>query len=255
MKSIDAYQSFFKDLKAKTAKLQGRRVAEDKAKFSTLLNSYSIFQSLITRLNNVEARSYNLFDIINVKHLEEKVHTPFIANLLDPKGSHAQGALFYNSFINLLTFETIKLFTFNCSDYSYLEVVAEKTAGIHGEIDILIYYNHPNERFAIIIENKIWASDQKDQLSRYYQYAIEYLKLSSDRVLLVYLTPFGSEASGYSINTSLAGELIHDNSLIFISYRQHIQHWLTNTLPLVKADKVKQTIVQYLDTIKIICNE
>jgi hypothetical protein len=120
MMSTETYHSFLKEYKQKVIKLEGRRIAEDKTKFSTLLNSYKVFQRLINRLNISEARCYNLFDIIKIKHLEEKVHTPIIANLLDPKGSHAQQTLFYESFIKLITLQLSKLNTFICSVYSYL---------------------------------------------------------------------------------------------------------------------------------------
>jgi hypothetical protein len=42
---------------------------------------------------------YNLFHILKIRHYESRVHTPFLVNLLSPKGSHAQGDLFYRVFL------------------------------------------------------------------------------------------------------------------------------------------------------------
>lgn len=255
MVTKNAIALFLKEYDLKISKLEGRKITEDKAKFSTLLSSYSIFRRLVNRLDTKEARGYNIFDIIKVNHLEEKVHTPFLTNLLDPKGTHSQGALFYESFIEILAASLPYIRTFICSDYSYLNVIAEKNTGSFGEIDILLYNTHPIERFAIIVENKIWASDQKEQLSRYYRYAIESLKVAPDRILLIYLTPYGNPASEISIQLSSAQKLQDSNSLLFISYKHHINQWLNSVLPYVEANKVKQVLIQYIDTIKLICNE
>lgn len=61
-----------------------------------------------------------------------------------------------------------------------------------GRIDIFVYDNKKN---AIIIENKIYAGDQKNQLLRYYNYAFK----NKFKFNIIYLTLYGDAASEDSV--------------------------------------------------------
>ena len=57
------------------------------------------------------ATDFNVFHIVkNIKTLEDETHTPFLKNLLDIKGNHMQGDLFFKLFIK-------KVFGFSDEQY------------------------------------------------------------------------------------------------------------------------------------------
>lgn len=121
------------------------------------------------------AEDFNIFEILGVAHLEVSTHSAFIANLLNPKGSHSQGAKFLEKFLELID---VKDFELNSA-----QVEAEKHIGKLGRIDIFIT---DSKNWAIAIENKIYADLQKEQLGRYMSFLNEkYGKLNKK---LVYLT-------------------------------------------------------------------
>ena len=110
-----------------------------------------------------------------------------------------------------------------------------------GRIDILLTDKKNN---AIIIENKIDASDQKNQLLRYYNYAID-KKLSYD---LIYLTKEGNKASDYS-----TGKEKFDYKCI--SYRNDIIPWLESCEQIAtRYPLIRETIHQYIINLKDILN-
>jgi hypothetical protein len=60
----------------------------------------------LRRRNVDDARSvapeHNVFRLLGLEHAEVMLHSRFLADLLDPYGSHAQGSLFLRGFFNLL---------------------------------------------------------------------------------------------------------------------------------------------------------
>ena len=42
---------------------------------------------------------FNIFQILRVGHLEVTTHSPILAELLNPKGNHGQGAVFLGRFL------------------------------------------------------------------------------------------------------------------------------------------------------------
>ena len=42
---------------------------------------------------------FNIFEVLNLAHYEEKLHTPFITELLNPQGSHGLKDSFLRAFI------------------------------------------------------------------------------------------------------------------------------------------------------------
>lgn len=98
-------------------------------------------------LNNL-----NLFTMLRSANEEVALHSRFIAFLLDPEGDHGQGDLF------------LRLFMEECGHPDFQ--MKTKTARVRREYqNIDIYITDGNNH--IIIENKIWAGDQKNQIKRY----------------------------------------------------------------------------------------
>ena len=193
------------------------------------------------------ASKFNLFRILRIEHLEEKTHTPFLAELLSPSGSHGQGDFFYQAFIQDIFPEKDHPWL---SRSTHLKVAAESHTFGLGRIDLLITNPEPGHQFAIVIENKIYASDQPQQLQRYLDFALQVLQLPMERIRLVYLSPHGQAPGANSLNTKKREKLTTDNVYVQLSYRKHITTWLKKCLPDVKAPIVQETILQYLKTIQ-----
>lgn len=138
--------------------------------------------------------NYNIFSIMSMEKDEEFTHSRILGNLLNPKGSHDCGFEFLNLFVNQLNetisdeFKELKLNSFENLVSGKIverytgEVNFEKVEG--GKIDIII----EDKNQILIIENKIYATDQKFQLARYSNYA----KAKNKKFIVLYLTLFGN---------------------------------------------------------------
>ena len=178
---------------------------------------------------------FNVFEMLGVAHYEV-THSKIIAGFLNPQGSHGQGDLFLRLFLQ--TIEDNNEININTS---HAKVYTEYDTG-DGRIDILI---EDNIGHGIVIENKVYAGDQPEQLIRYNSFAEN--KYKKGNYTIYYLTLYGYEASGNSAN-----------GIVYkcISYSEHIINWLLlciqecATMPLVR-----ETLVQYLNHIKQLTNQ
>lgn len=209
---------------------------------NNLLHRISDINKKYEQFAQITGENFNVFSILGLKSAEN-AHSLFIADLLNPKGSHSQGELYLKLFLDELGFsehfEHLNLAKVTTEKHIG-DVAADYSEG--GRIDIFIEHKENN----IIIENKIYAGDQFQQLYRYYQYGNEANKTSK----ILYLTLDGSEPSKESL-----GELSIE-SISCISYREHILNWLelciakSSILPVIR-----ETIIQYRNIIKQLTNQ
>lgn len=211
-------------------------------------------------LRAAKADGYNIFEITNRAHYEVTTHSAFLSHLLDPLESHDQGDLFLNAFLKLLKkkknleFPSSKsLWEIECENSFSLEMDEEDIEDElidGGRLDILLRCLE-DPGFAIIIENKIYASDQLGQITRYWR-QIQRLAPKEKR-LLIYLTPGGSKPSKDSFKGLTPGERHElEKELICLSYQKDISHMLNSLLEDVKASVVKETIQQYIRTLGVL---
>ena len=196
------------------------------------------------------AAHYNIFDILGVSSFEETTHSAFLANLLSSQGSHAQGDIFMRTFIDRVIPKSRRLVFASLAGDDY-EVVCEKGGIEFGWVDVLI--EAADKTGAVIIENKIFAADQENQLQRYYDYATQVLRYDEKQIAMIYLTPDGHPVSSYSLRPEKRRELIDADVLVEISYEQDIASWLETVLSKVRAPAVSEIIRQYIKTLKLIC--
>ena len=195
--------------------------------------------------------NFNIFNILDVSSKEVKLHSNFLAEMLNPKGSHMQGDTFLKLFLKEIEKE-IKWKDRDNIGFEIQEAVVHKefwTGEINrdytkgGSIDILINNKHQ----VIIIENKIYAGDQPKQLKRYYKYGENEFKLESNFRIL-YLTLDCSEPSENSTDG-----IQHFSC---ISYKMHIKNWLEKCLTVVyDFPLVFALIRQYLNHVKHLTNQ
>lgn len=194
---------------------------------------------------------FNIFEVLGLSSNEARTHSAFIAELLNPQGSHGCGYVFLKDFAARFLQKS-----FTAEELEKAKVDVEKSIGFKnddasegGRIDILIIIG----KTMIIIENKIYAQDQEKQLLRYRNYAKSLINknILTDYQLL-YLTLRGNEASEVSTN----GELKPGEDYKTISYSHDILSWLEHCKE-KSVDKplIRETIKQYINLIKELTNQ
>lgn len=191
-----------------------------------------------------EAPYYNIFGVLNIRHYETKVHTPFLSNLLNPRASHEQGALFLDSFL-----KNVLELPYSFSEITNFNIHEELSVAELGRMDIIITYTANSIRKAVVIENKIWAADQEQQLKRYYDYLNKGLRLSESDYKLVYLTPNGTTPSETSMSKEDFIRLSKAGVIQILSYKTDIMDWLIDSLPSISSQKIKYSLIQYIQTL------
>lgn len=192
-----------------------------------LLNKIAIWsnrEQTIRREKYKRGESFNIFKACGVDHYEV-THSSIIAEFLNPKGSHGQGTLFVEAFI-----EKLKLQDF---DFSLNDIVVSTEYVIpNGRFDIIIYNG---DKQAIIIENKIYAQDQWMQLKKYDDYAKDKY---SNGYRIVYLT----------LDEHLpTDEASNSVDFVPISYKFHIIDWLIQCKHLaIDKPLIRETLNQYI---------
>ena len=176
---------------------------------------------------------FNMFQICGVDHYEI-MHSAIIASFLNPKGNHGQKDKYLKTFISIVDDET-GIETSSCSVYT--EYVTNE-----GRIDILI---EDKKGKAIIIENKVYAADQGEQLKRYDEFSKG--KYGDGNYAIYYLTLDKHDASKDS------GDGI---KYIRISYKEHILKWIEDcTKESATTPLIRETLIQYRNHIKQLTNQ
>ena len=189
-------------------------------------------------------KNFNVFSLPGFGY-NELDHSAFLANLLNPKGTHSQGPVFLRYFLKQLD-------SFDYENPEDFKVAREAYVGGYGQIDILLEKNDA----CIIIENKIDdedrkidAEDQAGQLNRYYMYAKE--RFTDERIKLIYLTPNGRRPSEDSLRGEDGQKPLDANRVICISYKSDIIKWLEDCLKeVVKIAPIREVLFQYQENIK-----
>lgn len=222
---------------------------------NNLLSQISAINKKYEKIADITGENFNIFKILRIEAEEVLTHSRFLCELLNPKGLHGKGNLFLILFLdgqkndesqeNAIFVNKLKDFdSNNCTVKSEVHVGfknVEQTEG--GRIDILMKEN--NSKNAIIIENKIYAGDQPQQLVRYnnaYQNApIFYLTLELD----------DSKPSKDS-----KGDLIEGDNYKRISYKEDILDWLKICRKeSVENPILREAITQYINLIKYLTRQ
>lgn len=205
--------------------------------------SSSIYNSVLdntAQFVNERSRQFSIFDMLG-QSSRELTHSAFIAQMLNPKGTHEVGALFLNIFLAHLPVK----FDFLTDD---ADVEIEKDYGPKtgkgegsrgGRIDIFLRDSYGR---IIAIENKIYATDQEDQLQRYSNSISE----ESNEYLILYLTLDGRKPSNCS------GTVKYHQ----ISYKHTIKRWLEDCQKALDATHPLHNIItQYMTTINTLISD
>lgn len=199
------------------------------------------------RQEDEKGESYNLFKVIDMTSNETSVHSAFLADLLNPKGLHHMGdtflRLFTDEFLNGMSFST------ETAVVEREKYIGPVTATTGGRLDIIVT---DADKKAIIIENKIYASDQENQLIRYHNYA----EKNTSEHKLFYLSLDGTVHDEDKTAKHDNKELIEEEHYFTISYESDILKWLEQCREKV-VDKplIREGISHYINLIKHLTNQ
>ena len=166
---------------------------------------------------------FSLFAILDRETDEVRTHSAILCELLNPAGTHQQGAVFLRAFV--------KRFHLDDAEVETAQVWREKTIAKDSRADILI----ETSEAMVVIENKIYAPDQPAQLERYHAYADKWPKSE-----VFYLTLHGEEPSDDSLGT-LPSEKVR-----CISYETDVLEWLDDCVKEVaRVPQIREILVHY----------
>lgn len=213
----------------------------------SLFDKICLLNQAYKRLEDEKGENYNLFKVIDMTSNETSVHSAFLADLLNPKGLHHIGdvflRLFTDEFLNGMSFST------ETAVVEREKYIGPVTATTGGRLDIIVT---DADRKAIIIENKIYASDQENQLIRYHNYA----EKNTSEHKLFYLSLDGTVHDEDKTAKHDNKELIEEEHYFTISYESDILKWLEQCREKV-VDKplIREGISHYINLIKHLTNQ
>jgi hypothetical protein len=217
-------------------------------KVTVLLKEVELLQKHQKEIEIIKGETFNIFSILGVESKENKTHSSFIAELLNPNGSHYMNAVFLEAFLKEINYKG-NLDIASTTVHKEFHIAQRKDI-TGGRIDILI--KDRNNNF-ISIENKIYAGDQENQLIRYHNY-------KKGKNTLYYLSLEGGEASEHSTvhkkenNTIIA--LKNGADYYTLSYVNDILNWLDKCHKLaVDVPQLRDSIKQYILLIKKLTNQ
>lgn len=201
---------------------QQKEVEMEEKQIESMLDD--VYKLILKHGGLKQREPFNVFELCGVWSSEMR-HSAILAYLLNPQSSHKFGAVFLKKF-----YEQIGLNHF-IADGSYVET---ELSFDNGRMDIVI----SSGDVAVVIENKIYAGDQENQLKRYKEEWLE--AQSGKKQALLYLTLDGHEASN-------AEHVDYQR----ISYRNDILAWLETCIKIAtKKPLVKSALEQYKELIK-----
>jgi hypothetical protein len=184
---------------------------------------------------------FNVFTTLLKAHDEVRLHTRFIHELLNPEGTHDCGDLFLRLFFETLAkHPALDHDDSEVTESEWWEDYSEQTFWVgkevrkdQGQLDLLL----ESDSHLLIIENKIWATEGDEQVSRY----IEYLDCQEPKKgQVLYLTLDGKKAETHK-----------GKNYLRISYSEHIMAWLERCLQATYAIvPINQALIQYKDVVK-----
>ena len=192
-----------------------------------------------------DSSRYNLLSIIEKDRDEAHIHSKVIYNLLSQNWGKKDKETFLTLFLKEIGIGEEVIYN------EKWEVSREKTFDldtIKGRLDFEI----KSKDYIYIIEMKIDAGDQPEQLIRYQEFA----KKQHKKYKIFYLTLDGHNASKKSIGEE---ENLEENQKVEytnISFKEEILNWLENCLKLAEGKENKLACInQYIASINKILGE
>ena len=211
---------------------------QDEMDFTTKLTKTRQLLSLAKQYQTLlaEPEHYNLFSVLRSKNDEVRLHSRFLSDLLNPKSSHGLEHFPLKRFLEDACQVDVTDGNFD------FEVKAEFQ-------NIDIFLANLSTKQAIIIENKIDAVDQDQQLLRYF---LTVKQLGFKSITVVYLTLDGRSPPDESIKGDL-GAL--EQPTVNISYSIDVLHWLSAIIEKSATQPaLRESLIQYTEILQELTN-
>ena len=169
---------------------------------------------------------FNVFTVLRSGSDEVNLHSRFLKALLDHRKAPDAPRANLEDFLKNIV---------DCGDFDLSGVTVERE---RDNIDILVTNT---ARQAVVIENKIWAGDQPEQLQRYHE-SLKERGFEDGNIRLLYLTPHDRNPSEDS-----QGDL----DVACISYAHTLPPWLERCQERAYAEPgLRESIEQYLNLVR-----
>ncbi|MDY2585410.1 PD-(D/E)XK nuclease family protein [Helicobacter sp.] len=185
------------------------------------------------------------------KSNEVKLHSALICGFLNPLGEHYQGDVFLETFLESVGLKAWFGDTNNARVYKEYKII---------DISIDIFITNGNRH--IIIENKIKAGDQPQQIERYIEKIAKgeskEQSVSYENIAVLYLAPYKRNPSKDSLGEwEIQGDYLvnGDNQVRFkaITYEKEILKWIENSQAKVGCiTNLNAALLFYKDVVQII---
>ena len=176
---------------------------------------------------------FNIFSQLLNPYDEVNLHSKLIYSILNDCKFKKEFVLSF-----LKTTDIISADDVSPNDFKIIDVEREKIFS-NGRLDLFISCKVKDKNYVIIIENKIFARDQYEQIDRYIEFANNY---QADIKKIFYLTLLGNAPSEDS-----ASNLDQVN---LISYDNEILTWIENCIKISAREPALREVIQYADLLE-----
>ena len=188
-------------------------------------------EKIYNKINEAKEKLIPVVNIINIlgNTYYEVSNSSLLYNILKIKFKYDNKEInFAKDFSEYIIKEKLKndSLNINSTAEAYNEFYASSETW--RRIDLFIH----SDNFEIIIENKIWAGDQPNQLKDYYNNRVNENKNNDkikDNIFIVYLTRNRDKPSEFSIDRELIAELENKNKICYLSH-DDIAEWIKNDI-------------------------
>jgi hypothetical protein len=227
---IEEFLARYRSFRARQIPQQAQELA---GKFDRILPGLEAAKRRRTEHARLVAPDFNVFSILRLKN-QEVAHSNFLGELLDPRGMHGQGTLFFDSFLATCgqkRGDSIPLSLKVTEPWAPAIWVSRESTIFEGRCDLLIHA----PGLCLLIENKVHAPESDKQLIRYRDWLAS--KERAKNKLLVFLTRDGRRSTDTDIR---------DEEYIRLSYMDDIRKWLNECMDRIQAPDVRSVVGQYL---------
>jgi hypothetical protein len=187
---------------------------------------------------DVGLKKPNIFQILKISTTEIR-HSNFLSWLLDPKGSHKLGDIFLKRFLREV-FSSDKFQDIGSNDLEGMDLSLVEVRREWENIDLLIILE---KKFVVCVENKVYSSESKHQLSTYWEIIKE--EFENHIHTGVFLTPDGrdSENKTDEFEPISYGFIVKSLDTILFESKESIdpqvETYITDYITIVKREIMK----------------
>ncbi|BAG07744.1 PD-(D/E)XK nuclease family protein [Finegoldia magna] len=177
---------------------------------------------------------FNIFFQLLNPYDEVNLHSKLIYSILNDCKFKKEFMLSFLKITGIISSDNI-----NPSDLKIIDVEREKSFS-NGRLDLFISCKIKDKNYVIIIENKIFARDQYEQMDRYIEFANN---RQADIKKVFYLTLLGNAPSEDSASNL--------DQINLISYDDEILTWIENCIKIsAREPALKEVLIQYADLLE-----